>query len=45
MKLVRRGNSWEIEGEGKDRARIAYANLEGDRVVYHVESPCVAAAD
>jgi len=45
MRLVRRGNGWEIEGSGKDRARIAYANLEGDRAVYHLESPCVAGAD
>jgi len=44
MRLVRRGNAWEIEGSGKERARIAYANLEGERVVYHLESPCVAAA-
>jgi len=45
MKLVRRGNGWEIEGAGRDHARIAYANLEGDRLVYHLESPCVAAAN
>src|SRR2546430_17035060 len=45
MRLVRRGNGWEIDGAGKDRARIAYANLEGGRVVYHLESPCVAAVD
>lgn len=34
MKLVPRGNEWEIVGPGKDRARVAYAMLEGDRLVY-----------
>jgi len=45
MRLVRRGNAWEIEGTGKERARIAYAKLEGNRVVYHLEARCVTAAD
>jgi hypothetical protein len=27
---------WCIEGEGSDRARIAYAHREGDRVVYEI---------
>jgi len=36
MKLVRRGNEWEIVGPGKDRARIAYATLEGGRLVYEL---------
>lgn len=34
MKLVNRGNNWEIEGPGKERARIAYAVREGDEVRY-----------
>jgi hypothetical protein len=34
MTLTRHGNSWEIEGAGKERAQIAYATLEGDRIVY-----------
>ena len=34
MKLVRQGNNWVIEGPEKDRARIAYAVLEGDRLAY-----------
>jgi hypothetical protein len=38
MRLICRGNSWEIEGPGKERARIAYANLEGNSVVYHLEA-------
>jgi len=34
MKLVRQGDNWVIEGPAKDRARIAYAVLEGDRLAY-----------
>ncbi|MHB8652849.1 MAG: polysaccharide deacetylase family protein [Terriglobia bacterium] len=34
MKLVERGGKWAIEGAGKERARIAYAVLEGDDVLY-----------
>ncbi|MGO9008528.1 MAG: hypothetical protein ACLQPN_00370 [Bryobacteraceae bacterium] len=37
MKLVRRGNRWRVEGAGKERARLAYASRDGDRVVYTVE--------
>jgi hypothetical protein len=38
MTLVRDGDQWRIEGQGRDRARIAWAELEEDRVVYRVES-------
>jgi glycosyltransferase involved in cell wall biosynthesis len=34
MKLVRQGNTWRIEGEGKERARIAYAHLVDGRLSY-----------
>ena len=34
MKLVRSGSGWEIKGEGKVRARIAYARMVGGKVVY-----------
>ena len=34
MKLVRNGGGWEIEGDGKVRARIAHARLENDKLVY-----------
>src|SRR5437899_1679534 len=34
MKLVTRDNTWVIEGPGKERARIAYAVLEGNEVRY-----------
>jgi hypothetical protein len=36
MSLVRHGNQWRIEGPDSDKARVAYATLEGDRVVYSV---------
>ncbi len=38
MKLVQKGGHWEIEGPHCDRARIAYATLDGDRLVYMVEN-------
>ena len=34
MRLVPDGDSWRIEGAGSERARVAYARLEGERVVY-----------
>ncbi len=34
MRLVKEGSAWQIEGREKHRARIAYASLNGDRVVY-----------
>jgi glycosyltransferase involved in cell wall biosynthesis len=34
MKLVRHGNTWRIEGEGKERARIAYAHLVDGNLSY-----------
>jgi hypothetical protein len=34
MKLVPRGSDWKIEGPGKERARIAHAVLDGDRLIY-----------
>lgn len=34
MKLVRQGEDWRIEGEGKERARIAYAQLIDGRLSY-----------
>jgi hypothetical protein len=40
MSLVPRGDSWEIVGPEKEKARLAYAILDGDRLVY--ELPKVA---
>ena len=37
MRLVSRGSGWQIEGPGKERARIAYASLQGDRLIYTLE--------
>jgi hypothetical protein len=37
MNVVQEGDSWRVEGTGSERARVAYASLEGDRVVYHLE--------
>jgi hypothetical protein len=34
MRLVRAGSSWQIEGAGGDRARMAFARLENGRVRY-----------
>ena len=36
MALVRHGDSWEVEGPDSHRARVAYAKLEDDRVVYRL---------
>jgi hypothetical protein len=33
MKLIGNGNKWQIEGPGKERARIAYATEEDGRLV------------
>jgi hypothetical protein len=34
LELVPRGNEWQIEGPGRERAAIAYACLDRDRLVY-----------
>jgi hypothetical protein len=34
MKLVKNGSGWKIVGDGNDRARIAHAVLEDDKLVY-----------
>ena len=39
MTVVPHGRSWRIEGPDSHRARLAYARLEGNRVVYRVEPP------
>jgi hypothetical protein len=41
MQLVRRGQGWEIVGSGSDRARIAYAVVEEDRLVYQLSDSAV----
>lgn len=43
MRLTRREHGWEIEGPGHQRARLAYAHLEGDRVRYSLDRPSTKA--
>ena len=38
MKLVSGCDGWKIEGPDSDRARIAYATLDGDGIKYSVEN-------
>ena len=42
MALVPRGDEWEIVGPEKDRARLAYAALDGNRIAYEVCDGAVA---
>ncbi|HKW34957.1 MAG TPA: hypothetical protein VJN92_18245 [Candidatus Acidoferrum sp.] len=40
MKLVRNGNGWEIAGPERERARLAYAILDGGQLFYELaEAP------
>ena len=34
MQLIPEGNGWRIEGVGSERARVGYANLDGEDIVY-----------
>jgi hypothetical protein len=36
MRLVSRGDEWEIVGPERERARLAYAVLDGGRLVYEL---------
>jgi hypothetical protein len=36
MTLVAEGASWRVKGPGSERARVGWARLEGERVVYDV---------
>lgn len=38
MRLVETNSGWQIEGKGKERARIAYASEKDGQVVYSFES-------
>jgi hypothetical protein len=38
MNLIQRDGNWVVEGPEKERARIAYAVIDGDRVVYDLPS-------
>jgi hypothetical protein len=39
MKLVQSGSTWTIEGQGSERARLAYGRLERGRLVYEIPKP------
>jgi hypothetical protein len=39
MSLVSTDGKWHIEGSGSERARIAYARIDGDTLVYRVDAP------
>ena len=42
MELVEDSHGWRIEGDGNERARIAYASENNGRIAYTVETPaCV----
>ena len=34
MKIVKTAEGWKIEGEGKERARLAYLRLEQGKLIY-----------
>jgi hypothetical protein len=38
MNLVKTNGAWSIEGKGSERARIAYAVLQNDRITYQIDS-------
>jgi hypothetical protein len=37
MTLVRSGGSWRVEGPDSERARVAYARLDGERLIFEVD--------
>ena len=37
MRLVERGGSWRIEGQGAERAKIAFAKIADDRLEYELD--------
>jgi hypothetical protein len=39
--VVREGDTWRIEGPARDRARIAFARLDGERIVYQMETATI----
>jgi len=43
MTLVRAEQGWRVEGEGRERARVAYAMLDGGRLFYSFEQTRAAA--
>ena len=41
MRVEHSGGAWKVAGQGSERARVAFAQIEDGRLTYHVESaPC-----
>ena len=38
-KVRKRNGSWELDGPAKERARIAWASLDGDQIIYSLNEP------
>jgi hypothetical protein len=45
LKLVLEERKWRIKGPGRERARIGFACIENDRIVYTVQGSCEAPAE
>jgi hypothetical protein len=39
LRIEGEAGQWRIEGRGKERARLAYARLDGDRIRYEIAAP------
>jgi hypothetical protein len=37
LRLVQDGSGWRIDGKGRERARIAFAILDGDAITYQIQ--------
>ena len=40
MSLTRKGDMWRVEGKGSERARVAYARVDGKKIVCQIEPEC-----
>jgi hypothetical protein len=41
MTITNRQGNWVVEGPGHERARVAFACVEGDRIIYEISDPLV----
>ena len=44
MQLVEDSEGWRIEGPGSERARVAYATIDNDRIFYNVGTTSVSSS-
>jgi hypothetical protein len=44
MTLSCAGGNWSIQGPGSERARVAFATVDNDQLVYRLESQAIACA-